>query len=76
LGSDKKNKVKWSDKLAEELHKPAIKRFRKRNVIVRGVDKIWAFDLVDMQAFAEYNDGIKYLLCVIDIFSNTVGLFN
>jgi len=37
---------------------------------VRGIDKIWAADLIDMQAFAEYNDGIKYLLAIIDVFSN------
>ena len=61
--------LKWSDQLADELHKPVIRRFRKRRVIVSGIDEIWAADLVDMQAFAEYNDGIKYLLCVIDLFS-------
>jgi len=32
-------------------------------------DKIWAADLVDMQAFSKYNKGVKYLLTVIDIFS-------
>jgi hypothetical protein len=69
LGSDQQKKVTWSDKLAEELHKPVVRRFRKRNVIVRGVDEILAADLVDMQAFAELNDGVKYLLCVTDIFS-------
>ena len=61
--------LKWSDQLADELHKPVIRRFRKRRIIVSGIDEIWAADLVDMQAFAEYNDRIKYLLCVIDLFS-------
>lgn len=61
--------LKWSDQLADELHKPVIRHFRKRRVIVGGIDEIWAADLVDMQAFAEYNDGVKYLLCVIDLFS-------
>ncbi len=37
--------------------------------MVFGIDEIWGADLVDMQAFAEYNDGVKYLLSVIDIFS-------
>jgi len=36
---------------------------------VRNIDDIWAADLVDMQPFSEYNDGVKYLLSVIDIFS-------
>jgi len=61
--------VKWSDQLAEELHRPVIKHFRKRKVIVRGIDQIWAADLIDMQTFANYNDGVKYLLTIIDVFS-------
>jgi len=36
---------------------------------VRGIDDIWAADLVDMQSFSEYNNGVKYLLTVINIFS-------
>lgn len=68
-GSIEPSIVRWSDQLAEELHKPIVRRFRKRRVIVKGIDEIWAADLVDMQAFAEFNDNVKYLLCVIDIFS-------
>ena len=33
------------------------------------IDKIWAADLVDMQAFSKFNRGLKYLLTVIDVFS-------
>jgi len=51
------------------LHKPIRKYFRKRKVFVSGIDKIWAPDLVHMQAFSKYNNGIKYPLTVIDIFS-------
>ena len=36
---------------------------------MNGIDKIWAADLVDMQAFSKFNRGIKYLLAVIDVFS-------
>ena len=61
--------MKWSDQLADELHRPVTKKFRKRKVIVFGSDEIWGADLVDMQAFAKENDGVKYLLTVIDIFS-------
>ena len=35
---------------------------------MKGIDEIWATDLIDMQSFAEYNDGFKYLLSVVDIF--------
>ena len=34
-----------------------------------GIDEIWAADLVDMRPFSEYNDGVKYLLTVIDVLS-------
>ena len=59
----------WSQQLAEELHKPITRNFRKRKVISYGVDKIWAGDLVEMQKYSKWNKGIKYLLMVIDAFS-------
>ena len=55
--------------LAEELHRPIKRKFKKRRVIVNGIDKIWAADLADMTAFKDYNDGYTFLLLVIDIFS-------
>ena len=55
--------------LAEELHKPVKQKFKKRRVMVNGIDKIWAADLADMKAFEDYNDGYTFLLLVIDIFS-------
>ena len=54
---------------AEELHKPVRRKFKRRRVLVNGIDKIWAADLADMQAFSKFNRGIKYLLAVIDVFS-------
>ena len=46
----------------------------KEGVNVNGIDEIWAADLIDMQAFSKDNNGIKYLLTVIDIFSNFVWI--
>ena len=60
---------RWSDELAEELHKPVRKKFKRRRVYVKGVDAIWAADLVDMRAFSKFNQGYKYILMVIDVFS-------
>ena len=37
-------------------------------------DEIWAADLKDMQAFSKDNNGIKYLLTVINIFSKFVWI--
>ena len=39
---------------------------------MHAIDEIWAADLIDMQAFSKDNNGIKYLLTVIDIFSKFV----
>ena len=39
-----------------------------------GIDEICAADLIDMQAFSKENNGIKYLLTVIDIFSKFVWI--
>jgi len=36
---------------------------------VNGIDKIWAADLVVMQAFSKFNRGVRYLLTVMDVFS-------
>ena len=59
----------WAQQLAEELHKPITRKFTKRRVFVKGVDEIWAADLVEMGKFSDWNKGIKYLLMVIDVFS-------
>ena len=55
--------------LANELHKPIIKKFKKRKVYSSFRDNIWGVDLADMQSLSKYNKGIKYLLCAIDLFS-------
>ena len=55
--------------LAEELHKPIIRKFKKRKVYSSFRDNIWGVDLADMQLLSKYNKGIKYLLCAIDLFS-------
>ena len=69
-----KKNLKFTDDLAYELYKPVTRKFQRRRVIVNGVDEIWAADLIDMQAFSKDNNGIKYLLTVIDIFSKFVWI--
>ena len=58
-----------SSMLADELHKPIIKKFEKRKVYSQFKDNIWGVDLADMQSLSRKNKGIKYLLCVIDLYS-------
>ena len=55
--------------LANELHKPIIKKFKKRKVYSSIRDNIWGVDLADMQSLSKYDKGIKNLLCAIDLFS-------
>ena len=58
-----------NQQLAEELHKSIIRKFEKRKVHAAFKDNIWGADLVDMQLLRKYNKGIRFLLCVIHIFS-------
>ena len=58
-----------NQQLAEELHEPIIRKFEKRKVYSTFKDNIWDADLADMQLLSKYNKGIRFLLCVIDIFS-------
>ena len=55
--------------LADERHKPIIRKLKKRKVYSSFRDNIWGVDLADMQSLSKYNKGIKYLLCAIDLFS-------
>ena len=55
--------------LADELHKPIIRKFNKRKVHSSFKDNIWDVELADMQLLSKFNKGFRFLLCVIDIFS-------
>ena len=70
----KNNNFKFTDDLADELYKPVTRKFQRRRVNVNGVVEIWVADLIDMQVFSKDNNGIKYLLTVIDIFSKFVWI--
>ena len=66
----KKNTTKSSSLiLADELHKPVIKKFNKKKVDSQFKDNIWGVDLADMQSISRKNKGIKYLLFAIDLYS-------
>ena len=67
-----KNEIKENQQLTNELHKPIIRKFKKEKVYVPSNDDTWGADLADMQLISKYNKRIRYLLCVIDIFSKYV----
>ena len=52
--------------------KPVIKKFKRRKVYVRFKCNIWAADLTEMGSLCFFNRGVKYLLCVIDVFTKNV----
>ena len=63
------NDIKQYLQLTEELHKPIIRKFKKRKVYSGFKDNIWGADLADMQLISKFNKGFRFLLCAIDIFS-------
>ena len=71
LGSGiKKDTTKSSSLiLANEFHRPVIKKINKTKVYSQFKDNIWGVDLTDMQSLSKKNKGIKYLLCAIDLYS-------
>ena len=62
------NEIKLNLQLAEELHKPIIRNFKKRTVYSGFKDNIWGADLADMQLISKYKV-FRLLLWVIDIYS-------
>ena len=59
---DKKTRsgVSVIEQLAEELHKPVIKKFKRRKVYARFIDDIWAADLAEMKSLCSKNKNFKY----------------
>lgn len=51
------------------LHAKAGKNFPRNKVLVSGIDKQFQIDLVDMSEYSVENDGVRYLLTCIDVFS-------
>ena len=55
--------------LAEELHKPIIRKFKKRKVHSTFINNTWGADLADVKLISKFNKRIRFLLCVLLIFS-------
>lgn len=64
--------VSIKDDVVNELHKPARKHFKRRRVIVKGLNDLFQADLVEMIPYAKINRGYKYILVVINVFSKFV----
>ena len=56
------------------LHQPLRKNFPRRRVYVGGINEQWGMDLVDIQKQSRYNNNMRFILCVMDIFSKKAWL--
>ena len=69
FGSGIKNENMSNQELEKELHKPIIKNLKKRKAQSPFIDNIWGADLADIQLINKFSQGIRFLLCAIDIYS-------
>ena len=55
--------------VAEEFHKPIIRKLEKQKIHSSFKSNIWGANLADMQLISVFNTGIRFLLSAIDIFN-------
>lgn len=58
-----------SSKDAYTLHRPSRVRFPRRRTYAKGINDLFQADLVDLSSLSSHNDGFRYLLTCIDVFS-------
>ena len=51
------------------MHKPIKRKFRRRKVVVGGMNQQFQADLIDLQNIKKWNNKTNYLLTCIDVFS-------
>ena len=54
-GAGIKNEIKENQQLVNELHKPIIRKFKKRKVYSSFKDNIWGVDLADTLLISKHN---------------------
>ena len=54
---------------AYTLHRPVVRKFKRRKYTLKGINDLIQLDLSDMTSLSTFNDGIKFLLIHIDTFS-------
>lgn len=56
------------------LQRPNRLHFKRTPIVVAGIDDQWSADLMDMVKFSDSNNGVKYILVVVDTFSKYLWL--
>ena len=64
-----KNENISNKELAEELHKPIIRKSEKKKVHSPFIDNTWGADLADMLLISKFTKGFRFSLCIIYIYS-------
>ena len=56
------------------LQKAPRRSFKRLRVYTTGISNLWDADLIDVKNISQENDGVKYILVVIDVFSRYLWL--
>ena len=51
------------------LLKPVTYRFKRKSIVVKGIDDLWDVDLADVSNLSSHTKEMQFLLIVIDVFS-------
>ena len=62
------------DRDSYSLYKPVRRKFKRLHFIVMGMNDQYEVDLADMQKLKDKNDGVAFLLVIIDIFTHYLGV--
>jgi len=54
------------------LHKPIRRKFQRRKVLGFKSQEQIAFDLIDLQQYAKWNNNFKHILIIIDVFTKKI----
>ena len=63
---------KRNKKLDNELHRPITKEIQRRKLYSSERDNIWGPDNADVQLVSKNNSEVRFLPCVIDIYSKHI----
>lgn len=69
-GKNVKQTEQWlRSQAAYTLHKPVRYNFPRRKVITGGIGIQYQADLIDLSKLSKFNNGFKFILTIIDVFS-------
>ena len=75
-GGTVKNEIISNKELAEKLHKPIIRNFKKRKVHSPLMDNIWGIDLTDMQLIVNLIKDLHFYYVLLICKANMHGFFH